>query len=56
MNSNNIRLKDELAALRAMAAQLEQDKSDLEIELQAAIEHGDAIEAELALANDQMRG
>ncbi len=51
-----LRLRDELATLRATTAQLEQDKSDLEIELQAAIEHGDAIEAELAMANDQMRG
>lgn len=49
-------LRDELAALRATIANLEQQNSDLQIELQAAIEHGDAIEAELALANDQMRG
>ncbi|MGE5475082.1 MAG: ATP-binding protein [Bacteroidales bacterium] len=49
-------LRDELAALRASQAALEQQNSDLQIELQAAIEHGDAIEAELALANDQMRG
>lgn len=55
MSSDTMRLKDELAALRATVALFEQDKSDLEIELQAAIEHGDAIEAELALANDQMR-
>ncbi|MEW5728858.1 MAG: ATP-binding protein [Pseudomonadota bacterium] len=56
MGSDTIRLKDELAALRADLARLEQANSDLEIELQAAIEHGDAIEAELALANEQMRG
>jgi len=56
VNSSTLGLKDELAALRATLSRLEQEKSDLEIELQAAIEHGDAIEAELALANDQMRG
>ncbi|MBX9634783.1 MAG: hypothetical protein K2X44_07350, partial [Magnetospirillum sp.] len=57
MNAEMIlQLRDELGALRAVLARLEQEKSDLEIELQAAIEHGDAIEAELALANDQMRG
>ncbi|MGE5517709.1 MAG: response regulator [Bacteroidota bacterium] len=49
-------LRDELAAQRAVVANLEQQNSDLEIELQAAIEHGDAIEAELAFANEQMRG
>ncbi|MBC7905382.1 MAG: response regulator [Rhodospirillaceae bacterium] len=42
--------------MRTHIANLEQQNSDLELELQAAIEHGDAIEAELALANDQMRG
>lgn len=46
---------DDYAALKAELAQLEQEKFDLELELQAAIEHGDAIEAELAMANDQMR-
>ncbi|MGE5548705.1 MAG: response regulator [Solirubrobacterales bacterium] len=56
MTTEIIRLKDELAALRATVGRLEQEKCDLEIELQAAIEHGDAIEAELALANEQMRG
>jgi signal transduction histidine kinase/CheY-like chemotaxis protein len=55
MPDNNLALRDELAALRAKVARIEQDNSDLEIELQAAIEHGDAIEAELALANEQMR-
>jgi len=48
-------LRDELASLRAALDKNELERSDLEIELQAAIEHGDAIEAELALANDQMR-
>ncbi|WP_050750607.1 hybrid sensor histidine kinase/response regulator [Paramagnetospirillum magneticum] len=48
-------MRDELARLRAALDKGEQERSDLEIELQAAIEHGDAIEAELALANDQMR-
>jgi signal transduction histidine kinase/CheY-like chemotaxis protein/HPt (histidine-containing phosphotransfer) domain-containing protein len=55
MGNELLALRDELAALRAAMADLEQTNSDLEIELQAAIEHGDAIEAELALANDQMR-
>lgn len=49
-------LKDELASTRAAMSRVEQENADLQIELQAAIEHGDAIEAELALANDQMRG
>lgn len=51
-----LQLRDEVGALRAELVRLEQEKSDLEIELQAAIEHGDAIEAELAFANEQMRG
>ncbi|MBC7952398.1 MAG: hypothetical protein H7Z12_11350, partial [Rhodospirillaceae bacterium] len=51
-----LQLRDETAGLRARLVLLEQQNSDLELELQAAIEHGDAIEAELALANDQMRG
>jgi len=56
VQSDNLSLRDEVASLHAVINVLEQDKSDLEIELQAAIIHGDAIEAELALANDQMRG
>jgi signal transduction histidine kinase/CheY-like chemotaxis protein/HPt (histidine-containing phosphotransfer) domain-containing protein len=52
---NAIQSGEEFAALRAELARLEQQNFDLELELQAAIEHGDAIEAELALANDQMR-
>jgi len=56
VQSDNLSLRDEVASLNAVISALEQDKSDLEIELQAAIIHGDAIEAELALANDQMRG
>ena len=55
MGNDVLALRDELASLRAAMADLEQRCSDLEIEYQAAIEHGDAIEAELALANDQMR-
>lgn len=56
MVNEDLTLRDELASLRATLAKVEMERSDLEIELQAAIEHGDAIEAELALANDQMRG
>jgi signal transduction histidine kinase/CheY-like chemotaxis protein len=55
MVGEELALKDELASLRAVLGKIEMERSDLEIELQAAIEHGDAIEAELALANDQMR-
>jgi len=55
MLNDVLRLRDEVASLRATVVGLEQDKADREIELQAAIEHGDAIEAELVLANSQMR-
>ena len=55
MGGQDLMLRDELASLRAAFGKSELERSDLEIELQAAIEHGDAIEAELALANDQMR-
>ncbi len=55
MGGQELVLRDELASLRAALGKNELERSDLEIELQAAIEHGDAIEAELALANDQMR-
>jgi len=55
MVGQDLALRDELATLRLALGKSELERSDLEIELQAAIEHGDAIEAELALANDQMR-
>ena len=55
MVGHELVLRDELASLRTALDKNELERSDLEIELQAAIEHGDAIEAELALANEQMR-
>jgi diguanylate cyclase (GGDEF)-like protein len=48
--------RDELEALRVRIRQLEQDNSDLEIALTTAVEHGDAIENDLAAINDRLRG
>lgn len=49
-------LRLELAALRARVRTLEQDNSDLDIALMTAVEHGDAVENELAAINDRLRG
>jgi len=50
------KLRLEVAALQACIRMLEQDNSDLDIALTTAIEHGDAIENELAAINDRLRG
>lgn len=48
-------LQAENAVLRAMVGRLERDKSDLEIALETAIEHGDAVESQLDEINRQMQ-
>ena len=48
-------LEQTLADLTAMVDQLQQERSDLEIALTTAIEHGDAIEAQLETANRQLK-
>lgn len=52
MGGQDLALRDELAFLRAT---FDKGDQEMEIELQVAIEHGDAIEAELVLANEQLR-
>lgn len=49
-------LRLELAALHERIRKLEQDNSDLDIALTTAVEHGDAIENQLAAINDRLRG
>lgn len=48
-------LEQTLAELTAMVDQLNQERCDLEIALTTAIEHGDAIEAQLETANRQLK-
>lgn len=45
----------EIDSLRERVHRLEQEKSDLEISLATACEHGDAVEADLHAANTQLR-
>ena len=45
-----------IETLQRQLAKLERDRDDLEIALSTAIEHGDAIESQLALANEQLQG
>jgi len=46
---------DEVADLHARIAELERQNQDLEIALRTAIEHGDAMEADLRAVNDHLR-
>lgn len=48
-------LKAENAMLRAMVGRFERDKQDLEIALETAVEHGDAVESQLDEINRQMQ-
>lgn len=48
-------LEQTLAELTAMVDALQQERDDLEIALTTAIEHGDAIESQLELANRQLQ-
>ncbi|HRP96373.1 MAG TPA: diguanylate cyclase [Rhodocyclaceae bacterium] len=48
-------LEQTLAELTAMVDALQQERNDLEIALTTAIEHGDAIESQLAMANRQLQ-
>lgn len=48
-------LQAENAVLRAMVARVERDKQDLEIALETAVEHGDAVEAQLDEINRKMQ-
>lgn len=48
-------LQAENDLLRAMVARFERDKSDLEIALETAVEHGDAVESQLEGINRQMQ-
>ncbi len=48
-------IEQTLAELQAMVDQLQQERSDLEIALTTAIEHGDAIESQLEMANRQLQ-
>lgn len=45
----------EIAALHSRIAQLENDKQDLEIALETAVEHGDAIESQLEENNRKLQ-
>jgi len=48
-------LQAENTLLRAMVDRFERDKSDLEIALETAVEHGDAVESQLEGINRQMQ-
>ena len=48
-------LQAENAVLRAMVGRFERDKSDLEIALETAVEHGDAVESQLEEINRLMQ-
>ncbi len=48
-------LQAENAMLRAMVGRFERDKQDLEIALETAVEHGDAVESQLDEINRQMQ-
>ena len=50
-----ITLQAENAALRSMMERLERDKQDLEIALETAVEHGDAVEFQLESINQLMQ-
>lgn len=48
-------LEQTLAALHETVERLQQERNDLEIALTTAIEHGDAIESQLEMANRQLQ-
>lgn len=50
-----LNLRQTIDGLTAIVQQLEQERSDLEIALITAVEHGDAIESQLEQANHQLR-
>ena len=49
-------LQQQVAQLQARIVDLEQQNSDLEIALQTAIEHGDAIDREISMTNRRLVG
>jgi diguanylate cyclase (GGDEF)-like protein len=49
-------LKQQIARLQLRISDLEQQNSDLEIALQTAIEHGDAIDREISMTNRRLVG
>jgi diguanylate cyclase (GGDEF)-like protein len=54
MNRQEDVLQAEIAQLKERIVELEQEKSDLDIALATAVEHGDAIDADLSAINERL--